>query len=191
MKSSKKKKPPTLAEVRRVVHAWVKANWPGVLHAELSANDRYGCIGNLVELVGPPTDRAWFTNSHPETAEQIAEREKLQKLLEENAKGRKAKDVASRMVSPAIATGEYHTAIAPVATWWIQTVAVIRTIERQAVEVREEINKPDSLLLPFVYRDDLADFCRALTSLVDENLTPPFKSMFPPLDPLPGKGGEK
>jgi len=56
------KKAPTLAEVRRVVRAWVAENWPDAKHVDMSRWGAHGGAIDSVDLLGPPTDIPWFTN---------------------------------------------------------------------------------------------------------------------------------
>jgi hypothetical protein len=69
------KKTPTLAEVKAVVRAWVKANWPDARHVTLTEWCRAGGGENEIDLLGPPTREAWFTNDIPMTKQMLDEGE--------------------------------------------------------------------------------------------------------------------
>ncbi len=82
-KTKTKTKAPTLAEMKRVVRAWVKANWPDAKHVELLKNERAGCSTVSLDLIGPPTDEPWHTNDLPMPPSTPMDREELQRRIEE------------------------------------------------------------------------------------------------------------
>jgi hypothetical protein len=60
-KSAKSKKAPTFEEMKAVVQAWVKANWPDAEHITLTEWSWSGAGVEEVDVLGPPEGKFWFT----------------------------------------------------------------------------------------------------------------------------------
>lgn len=78
-------KSPTLAEVKRIVRAWVRANWPDAKHVSLTSWGSHGGSEEEIDLMGPPTAEPWFSNDLPFPPSTMTREEVLTRLAELSA----------------------------------------------------------------------------------------------------------
>jgi hypothetical protein len=188
MKSTKKKtakaKPPTFAEMQAVVRAWLAANHPEVEHATLSSHNRYGSGPELAEIIGPPEDKAWFTNDLPPTAEQEAEREKS--VNESVKKYRKDEEKRQAILQQADELDPSRK----IDRWlarWSNAVAVLNSLDNAFQELEAIAND-----LPFhgdstrLNIDHIIRIASAVNQVSADSLTPPTRG---DMRMLAAKGG--
>ncbi|MFO0806245.1 MAG: hypothetical protein U0791_24340 [Gemmataceae bacterium] len=169
--ATRKPKPPTLAEMRAVVRAWIAANHPDVEHATLSSHNRYGSGPELAEIIGPPTDKAWFTNDLPPTEEQEKEREAAVEAAVK--KHRKQREQEDKILREADNIDPQRKVVEWIARW-ANATALLNALDEELQELAKAADR-----LSIVDRERVCKIELTVHRVATDALTMPFRGTLP------------
>lgn len=165
------KKPPTLDEVKAIVLAWLAANHPNAEHVTLSEWDWKGCGNELEDVLGPPTDKQWFTNDLPETPEQAAEREsRLLKSFRQHERREMEKDKVIRKAAELDPQSRCTEWLAR----WSHAVALLAALDQEFEGLQRDANDSEvNVIRPDHER--LKQLACSISNASSDSLVPPFR----------------
>lgn len=168
-------KPPTLAEVQAVVRAWLAANHPDVEHATLSSCNRWGSGPELAEILGPPTDKAWFTNDLPPTEAQEKEREA--NIARDIAKHDKRHEQEEKILRQADDIDPQRRVVEWVARW-ANAVSLLNAIDEELQELSAAVQNH---VVPTIHPDSgqVRKLSLAVHDVATDALAMPFRGTLP------------
>lgn len=173
-KKKSTKKAPTLAQMQAVVCAWLAENHPDEEHVVLSAFDRVGTGTDLLDVVGPPTDKAWHTNDIRMTAEELEVQ--TREIDRMGAKREKERAKEKELIRKADEADPKRRA----AVWlarWTNAVAILNELYEEFTSLEKAADERQMReLWPLrVKVANVGHIARVLDGLSTEALTPPIR----------------